>query len=110
MIQRAGVLQGANRRGLPVAEISSAWGSERPEKEPVALSQRRTGGSPGQPTEASELRGAGVLMRAVRENRDHGSAVRVRYKRRLRLRKAGSTPSYFPIEIVIQCPGIDQWR
>jgi len=28
----------------------------------------------------------GVLMRAVRENRDHGSAVRVRYNRRLRLR------------------------
>ena len=25
----------------------SSWGSERPEKEPVALSQWRTGGSPG---------------------------------------------------------------
>ena len=37
-------------------------------------------------SETSELPGGGVLMRAVRENRDHGSAVRVRYKRRLSLR------------------------
>jgi len=28
----------------------------------------------------------GALMRAVRENRDYGSAVRVRYNRQLRLR------------------------
>ena len=34
------------------------WGLERPEKEPVALSQRKTGGSPGQTTETSELRSA----------------------------------------------------
>ena len=29
-------------------ESRRRWGSERPEIEPVALSQRRTGGSPGQ--------------------------------------------------------------
>ena len=40
-------------------------------------------------SETSDLPGGGVLMRAVRENRDHGSAVRVRYKRRLSLRTDG---------------------
>ena len=46
----------ANRRRLPVADDSSRWGLERTEIEPMALSQRKTGGSPGQPTETEQRR------------------------------------------------------
>ncbi len=50
----------ANLLRPPVADASSGWGSERPEKEPVAPFQRRTGGSPGQPAETSDLHGCAV--------------------------------------------------
>ena len=36
-------------------KAKTRWGLERPEKEPMALSQRKTGGSPGSSTETSDV-------------------------------------------------------
>ena len=51
-----GVEAGSNPSGAPVGHSLKAktrWGLKRPDKEPVALCQRKTGGSPGLSIEAS---------------------------------------------------------